>query len=112
MKKSFYCELVIVGIVLLVGGGFAYYIYSDVTKTLDAVHKPLNREKSDKREEKVNIADQKPISILMMGVDQRENETGRSDSLILFTLNPKQKSMKMTSIPRILTQKLSVREKR
>ena len=32
--------------------GFAYYIYSDVTKTLDAVHKPLNREKSDKREEK------------------------------------------------------------
>ena len=36
----------------------------------------------------------------MMGVDQRENETGRSDSLILFTLNPKQKSMKMTSIPR------------
>ena len=47
----------------------------------------------------------------MMGVDQRENETGRSDSLILFTLNPKQKSMKMTSIPRILTQKLSVREK-
>ncbi|BCC61865.1 TPA: LytR family transcriptional regulator [Bacillus cereus] len=101
MKKKFLLwTLVIVGIVLLVGGGFAYYIYSDVTKTLDAVHKPLNREKSDKREEKVNIADQKPISILMMGVDQRENETGRSDSLILFTLNPKQKSMKMTSIPR------------
>ncbi|MDM8359971.1 polyisoprenyl-teichoic acid--peptidoglycan teichoic acid transferase TagU [Bacillus thuringiensis] len=101
MKKKFLLwTLVIVGSVLLVGGGFAYYIYSDVTKTLDAVHKPLNREKSDKREEKVNIADQKPISILMMGVDQRENETGRSDSLILFTLNPKQKSMKMTSIPR------------
>ncbi|HFJ9480812.1 MULTISPECIES: LytR family transcriptional regulator [Bacillus] len=101
MKKKFLLwTLVIVGIVLLVGGGFAYYIYSDVTKTLDAVHKPLNREKSDKRDEKVNIADQKPISILMMGVDQRENETGRSDSLILFTLNPKQKSMKMTSIPR------------
>ncbi|HDR4422131.1 TPA: LytR family transcriptional regulator [Bacillus cereus] len=101
MKKKFLLwTLVIVGIVLIVGGGFAYYIYSDVTKTLDAVHKPLSREKSDKRDEKVNISDQKPISILMMGVDQRENETGRSDSLILFTLNPKQKSMKMTSIPR------------
>ncbi|EJQ53188.1 transcriptional regulator lytR [Bacillus cereus BAG5X1-1] len=101
MKKKFLLwTLAIFGIVLVVGGGFAYYIYSDVTKTLDAVHKPLNREKSDKRDEKVNISDQKPISILMMGVDQRENETGRSDSLILFTLNPKQKSMKMTSIPR------------
>ncbi|HDR8055944.1 LytR family transcriptional regulator [Bacillus pacificus] len=101
MKKKFLLwTLAIASIVLVVGGGFAYYIYSDVTKTLDAVHKPLNREKSDKRDEKVNISDQKPISILMMGVDQRENETGRSDSLILFTLNPKQKSMKMTSIPR------------
>ena len=34
-----------------------------------------------------------------MGVDQRAEETGRSDSMMLFTLNP-QKSMKITSIPR------------
>ena len=34
-----------------------------------------------------------------MGTDQRESETSRSDSLMLFTLNP-QKSMKITSIPR------------
>ncbi|PUW00550.1 polyisoprenyl-teichoic acid--peptidoglycan teichoic acid transferase TagU, partial [Cronobacter sakazakii] len=41
-----------------------------------------------------------PISILLMGVDQEDNGTGRSDSLMLFTLNPKTKSMKITSIPR------------
>ncbi len=50
--------------------------------------------------EKVDVADKKPISILLMGSDQRKDEVGRSDSLMLFTLNPKTKSMKITSIPR------------
>ena len=36
----------------------------------------------------------------MMGVDQRGSDQGRSDSLMLFTLNPKTRSMKITSIPR------------
>ncbi|MES9732496.1 polyisoprenyl-teichoic acid--peptidoglycan teichoic acid transferase TagU, partial [Bacillus sp. AP50] len=82
------------------GGVYAYTVYSNVSNTLDAVHKPLDREKSEKREKKVDISDQKPISILMMGVDQRGEDQGRSDSLMLFTLNPTTKSMKIVSIPR------------
>ncbi|MGE1025853.1 LytR family transcriptional regulator, partial [Bacillus sp. GMs2/2] len=74
--------------------------YSNVSNTLDAVHKPLDRDKSEKRDKKVDVADNKPISILLMGVDQRADETGRSDSMMLFTLNPQKKSMKITSIPR------------
>ena len=64
------------------------------------MHKPLERDKSEKRDQKVDVADKKPISILLMGTDQRESETSRSDSLMLFTLNPQKKSMKITSIPR------------
>lgn len=82
------------------GGAYVYYVYSNVSNTLDAVHKPLDRDKSDKRSEKVDVSDKKPISILMMGVDQRGEDQGRSDSLMLFTLNPVKKSMKITSIPR------------
>ncbi len=52
------------------------------------MHKPLERDKSEKRDQKVDVADKKPISILLMGTDQRESETSRSDSLMLFTLNP------------------------
>ena len=62
-------------------------MYSNVSNTLDAVHKPLDRDKSDKRSEKLMCLI-KPISILMMGVDQRGEDQGRSDSLMLFTLNP------------------------
>ncbi|PFZ48109.1 polyisoprenyl-teichoic acid--peptidoglycan teichoic acid transferase TagU [Bacillus wiedmannii] len=101
MKKKIVIWIIsIISFLIIAGGGYAYYVYSNVSKTLDTVHQPLKRDKSDKREEQVDISNQKPISILMMGVDQREKETGRSDSLILFTLNPKMKSMKITSIPR------------
>ncbi|OTY40657.1 LytR family transcriptional regulator [Bacillus thuringiensis serovar pingluonsis] len=99
-KKILYWFLGIIGFLIIAGGAYAYYVYSNVSNTLDAVHKPLDRDKSEKRDKKVDIADNKPISILLMGVDQRANETGRSDSLMLFTLNPQKKSMKITSIPR------------
>ncbi|AIW87115.1 LytR family transcriptional regulator [Bacillus mycoides] len=99
-RKILFWILGIMGFLIIAGGIYAYNIYSNVSNTLDAVHKPLNRDKSEKRDGKVDISDQKPVSILLMGTDQRESETSRSDSLMLFTLNPKNKSMKITSIPR------------
>ncbi|MFC9417764.1 LytR family transcriptional regulator [Bacillus mobilis] len=99
-KKLLFWILGIIGIVVIAGGVYAYTVYSNVSNTLNTVHKPLDRDKSEKRDKKVEVSDQKPISILLMGTDQRESETSRSDSLMLFTLNPKTKSMKITSIPR------------
>ncbi|CAM4114058.1 polyisoprenyl-teichoic acid--peptidoglycan teichoic acid transferase TagU [Bacillus paranthracis] len=99
-KKILFWILGIIGVLVIAGGVYAYTVYSNVSNALNAVHKPLDRDKSDKRDKKVEIADNKPISILLMGVDQEDNGTGRSDSLMLFTLNPQKKSMKITSIPR------------
>lgn len=99
-KKILFWILGIIGVLIVAGGAYAYSVYSNVSSTLDAVHKPLERDKSEKRDQKVDVADKKPISILLMGTDQRESETSRSDSLMLFTLNPQKKSMKITSIPR------------
>lgn len=99
-KKILFWILGIIGVLVIAGGVYAYTVYSNVSSALNTVHKPLDRDKSDKRDKEVNISDNKPISILLMGVDQEDNGTGRSDSLMLFTLNPKTKSMKITSIPR------------
>ncbi|MGM2786194.1 polyisoprenyl-teichoic acid--peptidoglycan teichoic acid transferase TagU [Bacillus cereus group sp. Bce018] len=99
-KKIIFWILGIMGVLIIAGGVYAYTIYSNVSNTLNTVHKPLDRDKSDKRDKEVDISDNKPISILLMGVDQEDNGTGRSDSLMLFTLNPQKKSMKITSIPR------------
>lgn len=99
-KKILFWVLGILGVIIIGTGAYVYHVYSSVSNTLESVHKPLNRDKSDKRAEKVEVADKKPLSILLMGVDERGEDKGRSDSLLLFTLNPQKKSMKITSIPR------------
>ncbi|WP_449537839.1 polyisoprenyl-teichoic acid--peptidoglycan teichoic acid transferase TagU [Ferdinandcohnia sp. Marseille-Q9671] len=90
----------IVGIVILGVGGYALYLYNSVENTVASMHKPIEREKSEKRTEIVEFKEQDPISILLMGVDQRTGDRGRSDSLIILTVNPNEKSTQMVSIPR------------
>jgi polyisoprenyl-teichoic acid--peptidoglycan teichoic acid transferase len=55
---------------------------------------------SDKREDDIDLKNVDPISILLMGVDERKNDKGRADTLVVITLNAQEKSMKMVSIPR------------
>lgn len=84
---------------MIIGGGiYAYNIYSSVSKTLDEVHKPLKRDENNKQEEKISKS--KPVSILLLGADERGADKGRSDSLMVITLNPQTNSMKTLSIPR------------
>ncbi len=46
-KKILFWVLGIIGILIVGGGVYAYTVYSNVSNTLDAVHKPLDREKSE-----------------------------------------------------------------
>lgn len=43
---------------------------------------------------------QKPINILVMGVDHREGDVGRTDSLFMLTVNREENIVAMLSIPR------------
>ena len=56
-KKILFWILGIIGVLIIGGGAYAYHVYSNVSNTLDAVHKPLDRDKSDKRSEKVDVSD-------------------------------------------------------
>lgn len=51
-KKIIFWILGIIGLLVVAGGIYAYTIYSDVSNTLNAVHKPLDRDKSEKRDQK------------------------------------------------------------
>ncbi len=64
------------------------------------MNQPLDRKGSPMRPAEVSASQVKPISILIAGYDQRPEDTGRSDSLMLMTLNPGTQSMKLVSIPR------------
>ncbi|XQY91550.1 LytR family transcriptional regulator [Metabacillus sp. HB246100] len=99
-KKWLWITLSVIGLFVLATGSYAFYLYKSATDTVASIHEDLNRDKSDKRPEDVVFKDKDPISILLMGVDEREGDRGRSDSLILMTVNPNTNSTQMVSIPR------------
>ncbi|USK43964.1 polyisoprenyl-teichoic acid--peptidoglycan teichoic acid transferase TagU [Cytobacillus oceanisediminis] len=96
--------LKVIGILFLVlligGGGYAFMVYKSLTDAVETMHQPIDREKSDKRTEKITLAKKEPFSVLMLGVDERSGDKGRSDTMIVLTVNPNDKSIKMLSIPR------------
>lgn len=87
-------------VLLVIGGGYAFYLYHQLAETVETMQGDYDREVSEKRGKKVNLNNKEPFSALIMGVDAREGDRGRSDTMIVLTVNPKQKSVKMVSIPR------------
>ncbi|OAS87740.1 MULTISPECIES: LytR family transcriptional regulator [Metabacillus] len=99
-KKLLWIMLSIIGVLVLGTGGYAFYLYKSAADTVASIHEDIDREKSEKRTEEVEFTEKDPISILLMGVDEREGDAGRSDSLILMTVNPNTNTTQMVSIPR------------
>lgn len=99
MKKQILITLgSIIGIIVIAVVGYAYYLYSSVKETATQIHETV---KLDTPHPKPDISQSpKPLSILLMGVDERPGDKGRSDTLIAMTLNPKKKTMQLVSIPR------------
>lgn len=98
-KKILFWVLGILGVLIIGGGIYAYNVYSSVSNTLKEVHQPLKRDQNNSNVgEKVSKSE--PVSILLLGADERGEDKGRSDSLMVITLNPKNNSMKTVSIPR------------
>jgi polyisoprenyl-teichoic acid--peptidoglycan teichoic acid transferase len=81
-------------------GAYIYNVYSSLTNAVETMHQPIDRDQSSKREQKVTIESKEPFSVLMLGVDERPGDKGRSDTMIVLTVNPELNSTKMLSIPR------------
>ncbi|WP_077619833.1 LytR family transcriptional regulator [Bacillus sinesaloumensis] len=92
----------VVGIIalllVLAVGGYAVYLYQSVASTVGKMHE--ERGPSEKRDQQIDIGKKDPISILLMGVDERPGDKGRTDTLIVVSVNPRTNSMEMLSIPR------------
>lgn len=87
--------------ILLVGGGYATYLYNKAEQAVNQSYKPLERT-SKKRTTQVN-PEIDNITVLFAGLDEsktRGTPALRTDALMLATFNQKQKSVKLLSIPR------------
>lgn len=98
----------ILAILLAIPAGFyTYSVYKTVTETVETMHQPLDRDKSEKREEELSFEKKEPFSVLLLGVDERANDGGRSDTMIVLSVNPNKNSVEMLSIPRDTRTKIA-----
>ncbi|MFC4619238.1 LCP family protein [Camelliibacillus cellulosilyticus] len=101
LKKTLIIVGIVLGVIVIGVGGYAYYLYHMAQKTAEKIYEPPKKgEKHIPVSKPGDDGNKRPLSFLLMGVDQRKGDVGRSDTLIVATLNPKNNSMKMVSIPR------------
>ncbi len=113
-KKILYIALIISGIILVAATAFfLVLVYKDARET----EKKIVIDVPDAPE--VDLSKLKPISILLLGLDERpeaervgqfENDIGRTDTMVLITIDPKSSTTKMMSIPRDLRVSLAQSE--
>ncbi len=82
-------------------GTYIHHILNSAKDTLDKTYNGSNITKS--RNVSSVLKDKRPISILLLGTDTGDlgrDDTGRTDTIIVATLNPETKTTTLTSIPR------------
>ena len=110
MKKWAKVTLSIASLFIVLGGGYGVYLYKSVESTANSIYEPRNPipavtnidggQQTDTTAIYEKIADQEPFSVLLLGVDERANDVGRSDTMVVLTVNPGKHSILMFNIPR------------
>lgn len=91
--------LIIIVLLVLGVGAYAFSIYNNVKQTVnEKMHDPVDSIDMDLTKKKVKA--KKPLNILLMGIDTEESDKGRADALMVLTLDPKEDAMQLISIPR------------
>src|SRR5690625_2389147 len=102
-KKRLLLIFIPILILFLGAGGYAAKLYYKTEQALSESYEEDSRVKSELRETKVDPKIDN-VSILIMGIDAseaRDNEdSARTDALMLATFNKDDKSVKLLSIPR------------
>lgn len=100
-KKWVKISLLATLVVLIIIGIFSFMAFSRIKNTTDAVYQPSGA-KTDRNADDL-LKEKKPVSLLFMGTDtdfDGRTDNGRSDSMMIITLNPKKESTTIVSIPR------------
>ena len=99
-KKWWILTPLLILLALIVAAGI--YVWSIVNNVQDTVnsqmHEKVESIDQEKAEQKVKAKER--INVLLLGVDQRAGDSGRSDAIIVMTLKPEKDEMLMVSIPR------------
>ncbi|WP_112153840.1 LCP family glycopolymer transferase [Listeria fleischmannii] len=95
-RKGLKIFLIILLVFVLGIAGYLGYAYWKTTSTFNKIHTPIE----GKENASVRLDKKQPFSVLILGVDERSGDKGRSDTLIAATVNPTKNKIQMLSIPR------------
>ncbi|QJC51136.1 hypothetical protein HGI30_05870 [Paenibacillus albicereus] len=103
-KRALIAVLSILLAAALAIGGFGWYFYNSIKGTAHKVYEPTKRpvyvSTDPSVKEEAVPSDNLPFTVLVMGVDERRNDVGRADTLMLLAVNPQKNDVLMLSIPR------------
>lgn len=104
-KKILRWVLIVLAIVVIGALLAAGYIYKNLRDSTNAMYTPVSKTtKSNKGRSLDNLlAAKKPINILLLGTDtgaMNRHWKGRTDTIMMLTINPKTETTKVISIPR------------
>lgn len=100
IKKVVVTVIIVLAILVILVAAFIFYKFFSLN---NSINNPLDREHSELRDKPREKGD--PISIVLFGIDddevrKQENGGQRSDSIVLLSINPKDKKTEMISVPR------------
>ncbi|MFB9330986.1 LCP family protein [Paenibacillus aurantiacus] len=108
-KRILLGSAIVLGIAAIGLAGYAYRLYNSIEETASIIYeepaKPVYQSKDPEvkpvaKPAAANAEQPSPFTILVMGVDERKNDRGRSDTIIVLSVNPVKKSTLMFNIPR------------
>lgn len=106
MKRWLKVTLSIVSLFIVIVGGLTWYLYASIASTANEIYEPRNPVipvttiDGGQQVNPEKISEEEPFSVLLLGVDERENDVGRSDTMVVLTVNPQKHSILMFNIPR------------
>lgn len=110
MKKWAKVTLSVASLFIVLGVGYGVYLYKSIESTAESIYEPRDPiptitnidggQQTDTAAISEKITDQEPFSVLLLGVDERANDVGRSDTMVVLTVNPAKHSILMFNIPR------------
>ncbi|WEG73800.1 LCP family glycopolymer transferase [Vagococcus intermedius] len=102
LKKIVKTISILLLVIILAGVGYGAKVYFDVRNTAKGINTPVERQ-SNLRDKNVDIDSGQPFSVLLLGLDTGDKgrtDQGRSDTMLLATVNPKQNQTTLVSLPR------------
>lgn len=104
-KKVFLTIFTIVAALVVIAAGVGAKLYFDLSGSIKQTYEAVERKNTEtkKRQQPVDLNKKEPFSVLLLGIDTGDlgrTEQGRSDTLMVATVNPNDNKTTLVSVPR------------